>query len=109
MPTLRDASASIEQSLNDVLGDEITYTPADGAPATFNAWVEFGDVRLSSPGSSASADTIVIEVPFAKVAQPTKDDRIAITIRPGMLYAPAAIEQGETGQTWRIPLRKVAS
>lgn len=109
MTTLRDATAAAEQAINDALGDAITYDPASGAPATFNAWVEFGNSDVSTGNSSSNAESIVIEVPYAKVAQPDRADRITIALRPGKTYAPAGWEQGLTGATWRIPLKRVSA
>lgn len=109
MTTLRDATAAAEQAINDALGDEITYDPSSGAATTFNAWVDFGNADVSTGNSSSNAESIVIEVPYAKVALPDRADRITIALRPGNIYAPAGWEQGATGSTWRIPLKRVSA
>ena len=106
MPTLRELTASFEQSVNDVLGDEIIYTPDGGSPATFNAWVEFGSDDVSTQQSRANIERVTIDVPYAKIAQPAHGDRIAITIRPGKLYAPQSWEASPTGIGWIIPLQR---
>lgn len=93
----------------DLLGDEIVYQVAGGAALRFNAWVEFDTEYVRSPGSASTSYGKLIEVPMSKVAQPTKDDRITITMRPGEIYAPADVIEAATGETWRLPLKKVAA
>lgn len=93
----------------DHLGDEITYTPDGGSPATFNAWVTFGAEHFNSPGSAATKATPQVEVRAADVPSPTIRDRITIALRPGLTFAPADILDGETGETWVLPLKKVAA
>ena len=109
MPTLRDLSAALESAVNDALGDEITYTPSGGEADTFNAWVEFGTVDITAGSSRATAERIVIEVPFAKVAAPSSDDRITIALRPGLTFKPASVDRAPTGDGSIIVLAKVAS
>lgn len=109
MTTLRDATAALEQDINDALGDEITYTPDGGSAATFNAWVDFDPKQISTGASTANVEAIEIEVPYAKVATPSRDDRIAITIRPGVTYAPAGWKTSPIGSAWRITLKKVTA
>lgn len=109
MTPLRAATAALEQRVNDTLGDEITYTPAVGGPATFNAWVEFGSQEFRGGGSAAITDDIVVEVPVAKVALPAPVDRITIALIPGVTFGYAKCERGETGDAWRLTLKKVAA
>lgn len=109
MTTLRDLTAEFEQTINDELGDEITYTfGAGGAPLTFNTWVEF-DTTILNPGhSAASTDAIAVEVPFDKVPDPLADDRITIAVLPGLTWAMKGRNRGPTGSVWVLPLKKVA-
>lgn len=107
MTTLRDATLMLERGVNDVLGDEITYTRADGEALTFNAWVEF-DTRIVSPGqSAASVDVVTIEVPMATIPDISRDDRIAVAVLPGKLFAPTKWERGAGGATWNIAPKAV--
>lgn len=106
MTTLRDATLALERGVNDALGDEITYTLADGSSVTFNAWVEF-DTTIVNPGNSAAAtDAVSIEVPIATVADPIGADRITIALLPGKQYAIKGRDRGANGATWVLPLKK---
>lgn len=108
MGTLRDRSAALEASVNSILGDEITYTPEDGEPDTFHAWVDFGTEEVSTSGSAGSASSPMVEVPFAKVpVKPTGGARVAITIRPGIIWKPVNPRESETGDGWVFKLAKV--
>jgi hypothetical protein len=108
MTNLRDLSPLIEDSVNDLLGDEITYTPAGGSADTFNAWVEFDNEELRAPGSASTARVFLVEVPKARVPVVDKEgDRISIKLLPDMVFKPARIENGETGETHRITLMAV--
>lgn len=112
MGVLRGLTAGLNQSINAVLGDEITYTPNGGSPRTFHCWVDFGSEHFSGPGSSATKrNTITVEIPYAELdADPqTNVDRVAITIRPGLLFTPADVRDGEDGESWVIPLKQVAA
>jgi hypothetical protein len=106
---LREATASLEDLVNDTLGDGITYTPAGGEASTFNAWVEFDNEELRASGSGSTARVRTVEIPKSKV--PTVDfenDRITVTLIPGTTFKPANIEEGAGANTWRITLKKVA-
>lgn len=108
MTILRKATAALENVVNDILGDEITYTPEGGAPLTFNAWVEFDTDHVRAGGSSATARVRAVEVPMSRVPTPSKEgDRITIAIRPGEIFKPRDIEEGAGGETWFIPLTRV--
>jgi hypothetical protein len=107
MTVLRDLTADLDQRINDVLGDEITYTPAGGEADTFNTWVEVGSTDIVTGNSAAKAARASIEVPFTKVAEPSREDRVAIAIRPGRIYAPASWEEGQTGSAWIVQLKRV--
>ena len=109
MTTLRDQTAALLKAEMDFLGDEITYTPTGGAAVTFNAWVEFNTDHVTSPGSSATAYPKSVEVLMSQIADPNKADRVSIALRPGIIYAPADIIEGATGETWILPLKKVTS
>lgn len=106
---LRAATAALEQRVNDELGDEITYTPATGAPSTFYAWVEFATATLNGAASASVVDAVSVEIPVAKVADPLPTARIAITILPGKVWKMASKERGLSGTTWIIRLARVAS
>lgn len=108
MPTLRDLTGSMDARLNDVLGDSITYAPAAGQAFTFNTWVEFGNADVQTQGSRSTSARVAIEVPFARVAAPSREDRISIAIRPGKIFAPASWEESPTGDAWMIDLKQVA-
>ena len=84
-------------------------SPASGGASTFNAWVEFGNAEVSTGNSASTAEEIFVEVPYAKVATPNRDDRITIALRPGNIYAPAAWRQSPQGQVWIIALKRVSA
>lgn len=109
MSALRDQTAALLKAEMDHLGDEITYTPQGGSAVTFNAWVTFGAEHFNSPGSAATKATPQVEVRAADVPNPSVQDRLTIALRPGALFAPVDILDGETGETWVLPLKKVAS
>lgn len=108
MTTLRDATLDIERGVNDALGDEVTYTPADGPPVTFNAWVDFDTDIGGTTNSQAIVDAITIEVPMDRVAQPSAADRIVIALLPGKTWQMTTRRRGKTGSTWILPLKRVA-
>lgn len=109
MTVLRDATAALESAVNDHLGDEITYTPEGGSAQTFNAWVEFENDMLRGPGSASRARRRIVEVPKELIPAVSKEgDRITIQVVPGVTFKPADIEDGESGDSWRITLMKVA-
>lgn len=108
MTLLRDLTAGFEQTINDSLGDEITYTPSGGASVTFNAWVEFDTTILNPGSSSASTDEIAIEVPMAIVPDPLDGDRITVAILPGKTWAMKKRIRSNTGATWVLALKRAA-
>ncbi|SDA14959.1 hypothetical protein [Sphingomonas sp. NFR15] len=109
MTTLRDATLALERGVNDALGDEITYTFADGSSVTFNAWVEF-DTTIVNPGNSAAAaDAVRVEVPMDLVADPVAGDRITVALLPGKVWAMKGRDRGSTGATWVLPLKKAGA
>lgn len=109
MTTLRDATAALDQLVDDELGDEITYTPGGGSPSTFSAWVDFGSEVISAGGSAGNSQVKQIEVPMSLVDTPDKADRITLAIRPGVIYAPAGWQEDVTGEKWVIQLKRVVT
>ena len=101
MTTLRDRTAALETMVNQTLGDEITYTVSGDDPATFDAWVEFGNQDVATGQSRVQATQIVIEIPKT-LTTPAQTDRIAVTIMPGVTWAPASWDTDDTGANWRI-------
>jgi hypothetical protein len=108
MTTLRDATLALERGVNDVLGDEITYTFGDGAiaPITFNAWVEFDTADANTGSSSSRTDALSVEVPNDIVALPSSADRIRITLLGEQLFAMADRRRSTTGAGWIIDLKR---
>lgn len=110
MLELRGGTAALDAIVNDALGDEITYAAEEGGDTlTFNAWVDFGSEHVMSSGSAATASSPTVEIPFAQVplsAKPTRDARITISIRPGIIWKPADIQEAPTGQAWAVTLAK---
>lgn len=106
MTTLRDLSPGMDQLVNDMLGDEITYTPDGGDAETFNAWVEFGPGDVTTGQTRAATEQIVIEIPFTRRELPSRADSIAITIRPDRVYSPAGWDYSLSGDGWRIVLKR---
>lgn len=106
MTTLREATAALHRAEMDELGDEITYTPGGGGPSTFNAWVEFNNDQVATPGSSTTVHSRLVEVLKADVPAPARGDAVTIGILPGQAFVVADVQDGETGATWRLPLKR---
>lgn len=113
MSTLRDLmngfDGGFDQTINNALGDEVTYTPSGGEADTFDAWVEFAVVDINAGNSRAQGEQIIIEVTAENLPTPSKEDRCTITLRPGRTYRPASWEPSSTGSGWRIPLVEVTA
>lgn len=109
MTPLDALTEGLEQRVNDSLGSEITYLPVSGTPLTFNAWVVFDTTLINPSNSAGSIDVVQIEVPVAKVPMPVRDDRFTIAKRPGKIFALAERNEGPSGETWILPLKRVSA
>lgn len=108
MTPLEAATAAMDRTVTDTLGDTILYTPASQPERALTAFVDYSEERADIGQAGFIGQDMQLDILRVDLAdEPGKDDRVTLPKVTGITYFPVSVRRDESGSYWRMNLKRV--
>jgi len=108
MTDLESLTPAMFATVNEVLGERITYIPNGSAPIYPKAHVYYGDEQQDIGAGQSIEQDITVHIPKLSIpAMPNSSDRIRLSKRPGATFRPVNPATDDSGTDWIVKLKIV--
>ena len=108
MNDLESLTPAMDDAIDNILGESITYRVNGGPPIYPKAHVNYGDAPQDLGAGVAIEQDITLSI--RKISLPTmpnSSDRITLGKRPGKVFKPVNPSDDDSGYHWIVKLREV--
>lgn len=109
MNDLESLTPGMDDAIDDILGERITYRVDGGPPIYPKAHVYYGDAPTDLGAGVAIEQDITVHIRKISLPRmPNSSDRITLGKRPGKVFKPTSPSLDDSGYHWIVKL-KIAS
>lgn len=108
MNDLESLTPGMDDAIDDILGERITYRVDGGPPIYPKAHVYYGDAPLDIGAGQAIEQDIKVHIRIISLPRmPNSSDRITLGKRPGKVFKPTNPSRDDSGHHWILNLKVV--